>query len=98
MTTVILILGALVIAGAVVFFLMKSGKIEDKDGNNIPDSVEKKVEEVKEAVVEVKKRVKRVKEEVSDVVEASKKVVKQAKGVASAAKGETRKGRKPKQK
>jgi hypothetical protein len=49
---VILILA--VIAGA-AFLLMKSGKIEDKNGNNIPDKLEPMIEEVKEVVVKVKK-------------------------------------------
>lgn len=51
---VILILA--VIAG-VAFLLMKSGKIEDKNGNNIPDKLEPMIEEVKEVVVKVKKAV-----------------------------------------
>jgi hypothetical protein len=52
MIYVILILA--VIAG-VAFLLMKSGKIEDKNGNNIPDKLEPMVEEVKEVVKKVKK-------------------------------------------
>jgi hypothetical protein len=55
---VILILA--VIAGA-AFLLMKSGKIEDKNGNNIPDKLEPMVEEVKEVVKKVKKAVDEVK-------------------------------------
>jgi hypothetical protein len=54
MMYVILILA--VIAG-VAFLLMKSGKIEDKNGNNIPDKLEPMIEEVKEVVVKVKKAV-----------------------------------------
>jgi gas vesicle protein len=96
MMTVLLTLLALVVAGAVVFFLMKTGKIEDKDGNNIPDVIEEKVEDVKEVVKVVKERTKRVAEETKDVVEAAKKVVKQSKDVVNAAKSSgTRKGRKP---
>ena len=60
MTTVLLILLALVVAGAIAFFLMKKGKIEDKNGNNIPDVIEEKIEDVKEVVKVVKERVKRV--------------------------------------
>jgi non-homologous end joining protein Ku len=55
---VILILA--VIAG-VAFLLMKSGKIEDKNGNNIPDKLEPMVEEVKEVVKKVKKAVEETK-------------------------------------
>lgn len=98
MTTLLLILLALAVVGAVTFFLMKTGKIEDKDGNNIPDVIDTKIEEVKETVKEVKVKVKRVKEEAADVVKTVKEVGKQVKGVATAAKGENRKGRKPKQK
>ena len=95
MTTVLLILLALVVAGAIAFFLMKKGKIEDKNGNNIPDVVEEKIEDVKEVVKVVKERVKRVVEETKDVAEATKKVVKQSKDVVNATKGGSRKGRKP---
>jgi uncharacterized protein YoxC len=98
MTLLLIILAIIVIGIGVTFFLMKSGKIEDKDGNGIPDVIDTKVEETKEVVKEVKVRAKRVKEEVSDVVKASKEVVKQVKDIGTAAKGETRKGRKPKQK
>ncbi len=51
-----IILG-LVLVAAVAFLLMKSGKIEDKNGNNIPDKLEPMIEEVKEVVVKVKKAV-----------------------------------------
>lgn len=98
MTTVILILSALIIVGGIVYFLTKTGKIEDKDGNGIPDIIDTKIEETKETVKEVKVKVKRVKEEASDVIKAVKEVGKQVKDVAKATKGETRKGRKPKQK
>ena len=70
MTTVLLVLGALVIIAGAVYFAMKSGKIEDKNGNNIPDVVEQKVEQVKEVVAEVKEVV----EEVKEVAEKVKKV------------------------
>lgn len=56
-----IILG-LAIAAGVVFLLMKSGKIEDKNGNNVPDKLEPMVEEVVEAVKKVKKTVKKVAE------------------------------------
>ena len=70
---VILILA--VIAGA-AFLLMKSGKIEDKNGNNIPDKLEPMIEEVKEVVVKVKKAV----EEAKPVKKApAKKSAKKAK-------------------
>jgi hypothetical protein len=58
-----IILGLLMAAG-VAFLLMKSGKIEDKNGNNVPDKLEPMVEEVVEAVKKVKKTVKKVTEPV----------------------------------
>jgi uncharacterized protein HemX len=99
MTTVFLILGALILAAGIVYFLMKSGKIEDKDGNNVPDVIDNKITEVKEVVEEVKVKAKRVKQEANDVVKAVKEVGTQAKQVAKAVKAsEPRKGRKPKTK
>jgi hypothetical protein len=52
MLTTILVLAVI---AAVVFFLMKKGKIADANNNNIPDAIENKVAEVKEAVKKVKK-------------------------------------------
>lgn len=82
----IFLISALV-AVALIFALMKFGKIEDKDGNNIPDVVDEKVKKVKE-------RAKRVSEETADVVKAVKEVAKQTKDVVEAAKGDKRKGKK----
>lgn len=105
MTTLFLILLALLVTGGITYLLMKSGKIEDANNNNIPDAIEEKVEDIKEAVTEVKEKVevvkqraKRVKEEVADVVKATKKVVEQAKDITKAAQGSTRRGAKRKSK
>lgn len=99
MDTILVILGLLVAAAAVYYFgFYKQGKINDADGDFIPDEVEEVVEDVKEVVKEVKRRGKRVKEELKDVVEEAKDVVEQAKDVVDAAKGKTRRGRKPKSK
>lgn len=98
MTLLLIILAFIVIGIGVTFFLTKTGKIEDKDGNGIPDVIDTKIEETKEVVKEVKVRAKRVKEEASDVVKAVKNVGKQVSDVTNAVKGEPRKGRKPKQK
>ena len=67
-----IILGLLITAG-VAFLLMKSGKIEDKNGNNVPDKLEPMIEEVAEAVKKVKKTVKKVSEPIK------KKTTKKAK-------------------
>ena len=93
MTGLIIVVGIILVAALVTYFLTKSGKIKDADGNGIPDVIEVKVEEV---VKETKARAKRVKEEVVDVVTTAKEVVKQVKDVTDAAKGKApiRKGRK----
>lgn len=84
MTTFLVILGLLVVAAVVYFALIKSGKIEDKDGDLIADVVEDKVEDIKEDVeAKVKKakaKIKKVKEEVKDVVEEIDDVVSAIKG------------------
>ena len=96
MTTILIILAILAIGAGVYYFgFYKQGKINDKDGDLIPDEIEDAVEEVKEAAKTVKRRAKRVKEEVGDVVDAIKEVGKQSKDVVKAAKGAPRKGRKP---
>ena len=94
MTGLIIVVGIILVAALVTYFLTKSGKIKDADGNGIPDVIEEKVEEV---VKETKARAKRVKEEVADVVTTAKEVVKQVKDVTDADKGKSpiRKGRKP---
>jgi hypothetical protein len=94
MTTLIVIIAFLLLFGLIIY-LEKTKKIEDKDGNLIPDAIEEKVEEVKEVVKEVKVRAQRVAEEVKDVTVAAKEVVKQSKDVVNAAKGGSRRGRKP---
>lgn len=94
MTGLIIVVGILLVAALTTYFLTKSGKIKDADGNGIPDVVEEKVEKV---INETKVRAKRVNEEFADVVIAAKEVVKQTKDVTEAAKGKSpiRKGRKP---
>ncbi len=107
MNTILIILGLLVIVAGVYYFgFYKQGKINDRDGDYIPDEVEDTIEDVKEkvedikegvdqTVKEVKRRAKRVKQEVKDVVDAAKEVVAQADDVVQAAKGKPRRGRKP---
>ena len=94
-----LIVVLLVIGAAVYYFgFYKRGKINDRDGDLIPDEVEDAVEDVKEVVKETKRRVKAVKKELKDVADAAKEVINQAGDVAAAAKGKPRRGRKPKAK
>ena len=84
MNTVLIILGVLAIGAAVYFYFYKQGKINDRDGDYIPDEVEDAVEDVKDAAAEVKKRAKAVKEELQDVLE-------EASDVASAFQGKVTK-------
>ena len=94
-----LIVVLLVIGAAVYYFgFYKRGKINDRDGDLIPDEVEDAVEDVKEVVKETKRRVKAVKKEIKDVAVAAKEVINQAGDVVDAAKGKKRQGRKPKAK
>ena len=92
-----LVVVVLVIAVAVYYFgFYKKGKINDRDGDYIPDEVEDTIEDVKAAAIEAKRRVKNVKEELKDVVVAAKELGNQVGDVAKAAKGKNRKGRKSK--
>ena len=99
MDTLLIILGILVAGASVYYFgFYTKGKINDRDGDYIPDEIEDAVEDVKEAAKTVKRRAKRVKEELGDVADAIKEVGKQSKDVLKAAKGSPRKGRKPRAK
>ena len=92
-----LIVVVLVIGAAVYYFgFYKKGKINDRDGDFIPDEIEDVVEDVKSAAKEVKRRAKNVKKELKDVVEAAKEVGNQMGDVGAAVKGKPRRGRKPK--
>ena len=51
MSTFAIVVVVLAVAGGITYFLMKKGKIQDANNNNIPDAVEEKVEEVKEVVI-----------------------------------------------
>jgi hypothetical protein len=83
MGTVLLVVIALAVVGGIIYFLQKSGKIEDKNNNNIPDVVEDKIEEAKVAVKEVKAKAKKV---VSDVTTTAKKVAVEAEKISAKAK------------
>ena len=96
MKTILVIIGLVAVLAAVYYFgFYKKGKINDRDGDLIPDEVEDAVEDVKKVAKEVKRRAKNVKQELKDVADATKEVLNQAGDVAAAAKGKTRRGRKP---
>ena len=83
-------------AGVYYFGFYKRGKINDRDGDYIPDEVEDAVEDVKDGVKEVKRRAKNVKKELKDVVEAAKEVGNLVGDVGAAVKGKKRQGRRKK--
>lgn len=87
MQTFLIILGILVVIAGIYFFLIKTGKIEDKDGDLIADDIEDAIEDVKEVAGKVKKtvktvktRAKKVKAELEDVVDELQDVVQAIKG------------------
>jgi hypothetical protein len=87
-----LIVVLLVIGVAIYYFgFYKRGKINDRDGDYIPDVIE-------DTVKETKRRAKAVKKEIKDVADATKEVLNQAGDVVDAVKGKKRQGRKPKAK
>ena len=92
-----LIVVLLAIGVAVYYFgFYKKGKINDRDGDYIPDEIEDAVEDVKDGVKEVKRRAKNVKKELKDVVDAAKEVGNQIGDVGAAVKGKKRQGRRKK--
>lgn len=91
MDTLLIIFLVVLLGGAVTFLLMKTGKIADKDGNNIPDAIE-------DTAQEAKRRAQRISEELGDVGDSIKEVARQTGDIVDAAKGEKRKGRKRKSK
>ncbi len=94
-----LIVVLLVVGAAVYYFgFYKRGKINDNDGDLIPDEIEEAVAEIKAAAIEAKRRGKNIKKELKDVIAAAKELGNQAGDVAAAAKGKKRQGRKPKAK
>ena len=92
-----LIVLVLVVGAAVYYFgFYKRGKINDRDGDFIPDEIEDVADKVKAAAKEVKRRGKNVKKELKDVVEAAKELGNQVGDVGKAVKGKKRQGRKAK--
>ena len=84
MSTVAIIVILAGVAGGVTYLLMKKGKIQDANNNNIPDVVEKPIEEVKEVVKKTAAKAKKV-------AEVAEKVAKEVKVKKPAAKKATKK-------
>jgi methyltransferase-like protein len=78
MSTFVLAVIAVAVAGAVTYILMKKGTIADANNNNIPDAIEEKVEEVKVVVKKAKAKVEKAKEVVAEVKKVADKVTKPA--------------------
>ena len=95
MNTILIILAVVVLVGFIAIALVKGGKLQDSDGDLIPDVVEDNIEKVEKVVKETKRRAKNVVKESKEVVSSVKKVAKESKDVIDAAKGKTTKARKP---
>ena len=78
MSTFVLLVVAVAVAGAVTYILMKKGTIADANNNNIPDAIEEKIEEVKVVVKKAKAKVEKVKTAVAEVKKVADKVKKPA--------------------
>jgi hypothetical protein len=78
MSTFAIVVILLAVASGVTFLLMKKGKIQDANNNNIPDAIEEKVEEVKVVVKKAKAKVEKTKAIVAEVVKVAEKVKKPA--------------------
>jgi gas vesicle protein len=100
MNTILIILLVALFIGLIAIALVKSGKIQDTDGDLIPDVVEEKIEKAQRVVKETKRRVKNVVKESKEVVSAVKQLAKESKDVIDAVKGNPTKTKKrtPKQK
>ena len=95
LTNILVIIGVIAILAVAYYIIWKKGKINDRDGDYIPDEIEDAADKVKGAAKEVKRRAKNVKAELGDVKKAAKELGEQLEDVAEAAAGKTRKGRKP---
>jgi F0F1-type ATP synthase membrane subunit b/b' len=62
MNALLAILGIVVVGGLVYYFLLKSGKVKDENGNMIPDSVEEAATKVKKQATLVKEVAQKAKE------------------------------------
>jgi hypothetical protein len=78
MSTFVLLVVAVAVAGAVTYILMKKGTIADANNNNIPDTIEEKIEEAKVVVKKAKAKVEKAKEVVAEVKKVADKVTKPA--------------------
>jgi uncharacterized coiled-coil protein SlyX len=87
MNTILIILALAAVAVGVVYFLTKSGKIKDSDGDSIPDVIEDSIAGVNKTFTETKVKVEKVKEQLADVTKEVKKVAKEMGEVADVIQG-----------
>lgn len=59
MTAILVILAIVGVSAAIGFYMIKTGKVEDTNGNFVPDVVEEKIEPVKKAFKEIVEEVKK---------------------------------------
>jgi hypothetical protein len=76
MSTFAFVVILLAVAGGVTYLLMKKGKIQDLNNNNIPDVIEEKVAEIKETATNLKNDVKAKTKKAKEIVKEAAKVVK----------------------
>jgi hypothetical protein len=76
MSTFALVVIFLAVAGGITYLLMRKGKIQDLNNNNIPDVIEEKVAEVKETATNLKNDVKAKTKKAKEIVAEVAKVVK----------------------
>ena len=87
MNTFFIIAGVLAVAAIALVILQKTGKVEDTDGDLIPDVVEDAVEEVKVKAKKAKAKAKKAVKTAKAVVEEVKETIEEAKDIAEAMKG-----------
>ena len=97
MQTFLIIIGIVAIAAGIYFFLIKTGKIGDRDGDYIADEIEDTIDDVKEVVNKAKRKVnktvKTVKTRVNKVIDELEDVGEELSDVLAAIKGKPTKSK-----
>jgi len=97
MITFLSIIGIVAIAAGIYFFLIKTGKIGDRDGDYIADGIEDTIDDVKDEVnkakAKVNKKVKAVKARVDNVIDELEDVGEEISDVLAAIKGKPTKSK-----
>ena len=97
MITFLSIIGIVAIAAGIYFFLIKTGKIGDRDGDYIADGIEDTIDDVKDEVnkakAKVNKKVKAVKTRVDNVIDELEDVGEEISDVLAAIKGKPTKSK-----